>query len=139
MRSPLNASGTTVSRVAVDHLGGSVGEEPPLAEPLGLERGGDDEQPPADAARVPEGVAGGDRLGRLPETHVVGEEEASAREEALDSLALVGVETLLEGPEGLREPVQVPGAPKRPRDSPTVLQEQRPERGLAVSISEQPE
>ena len=62
----------------VDDGGGRVGEGLPLTKPLRLERGGDDDEATADAAGVPEGVAGGDRLRGLAETHVVGKEQASA-------------------------------------------------------------
>ena len=122
--------------VAVDHGGGRVGEEPPLAEPLGLERGGDDEQPTPDAARVPERVAGGDGLRGLPEAHVVGEEEPPAREEPLDGLSLVRVEALLERPERLLETVEVARALARARDSPAVFLKQSVECGFAAPIPE---
>ena len=83
----------------VDDGGGRVGEELPLTKPLRLERGGNDEQAAADAAGVPQGVAGGNRLRGLAEPHVVGQEQASLHEKPLDAFALIGVERLLEGPQ----------------------------------------
>ena len=91
--------GATLGGRPVDDGSGNVGEELPLTKPLRLERGGNDEQAAPDAAGVPERVADGDRLRGLAETHVVGQEQASPREEPLDAFALIGVERLLEGPQ----------------------------------------
>ena len=100
--------GAALAGRALDEGGGSVGEELPLAKPLRLERGGHHDEATADAAGVPERVAGGDRLRGLAETHVVGQEQAPAREEPFDAVALIGIERLLEGAQRV---VQVlPGA-----------------------------
>jgi len=125
--------------IAVDHGGGGIGEELPLTKPLRLEGGGNDEQPAIDAPRVPQGVAGSDRLRGLPEAHVVGEEEPPLREEPLDGLPLIGVEPLLESPERTPEAAQVPGALDRARDPSAVLLEQSVERGLAAPTPERDE
>ena len=93
--------GAALGRVSVDDRGRRVAEHLPLAKPLRLERGGDDEEATTDATRAPEGVAGGDGLGRLPQAHVVGEEETAPPQEPLDGLALIGVERLLESPKRL--------------------------------------
>ena len=122
--------------VAIDHGGGGVGEELPLAKPLRLERGGDDQEPSAETAGVPEGVARGDRLRGLPETHVVGEQEPSTREEPLDSFSLVRVESLLQGPERLLQAAQVHGALEGALGATPVLLKHRVEGGFAVSIPE---
>jgi hypothetical protein len=88
----------------LDDGGWSVSEGLPLTKPLRLERGGNDEKTAADSAGVPEGVAGSDRLRGFAETHVVGQEQATPREEPLDAFALIGVERLFEGPQ---RPVQL--------------------------------
>src|SRR3989442_1566866 len=85
--------GAALGGIAVDHGGRRVGEQLPLAEPLGLERGGDDQQAAADAPRVPERVAGGDRLRGLAEAHVVGEEKPPTGKEPLDAVTLIRVES----------------------------------------------
>ena len=89
--------GAALGGRALDDGGGSVGEELPLTKPLRLERGGDDDETTADTAGVPEGVAGGNRLRGLAETHVVGQEQAPAREEPFNAVVLIGIERLLEG------------------------------------------
>ena len=91
--------GAALGGTAVDDRRRGIREELPLAKPLGLERGGDHEQPTADAAGPPEGVAGGDGLRGLAEAHVIGEEKPPAHEEPLDALALVRIERLLEAPQ----------------------------------------
>ena len=58
--------GAALSGSAVDDGGGRVSKELPLPKPLRLERGGNDEQATADAARVPEGMTGSNRLRGLP-------------------------------------------------------------------------
>ncbi len=77
---------------AVDDLDRQVGEHLPFASPLGLQAGRRDDQAAADAAGPPEDVAAGDRLGGLSQPHVVGQQQATCRQEPLDPLALIGVE-----------------------------------------------
>jgi hypothetical protein len=47
---------------------------------------------------VPEGMARGNRLRGLAETHVVGKEQASPQEESFDAFLLIAIERLLEVP-----------------------------------------
>ena len=128
--------GASLGGVAVDHGGRRVGEQLPLAQPLGFERGGDDQQAAADAARVPERVAGGDRLRGLAEAHVVGEEKPPTGEEPLDAVALIRIEPLLERPQRRREAPEIPSAPTRARDAPAVFGKQSVQRGFAAAVPE---
>ena len=128
--------GAALGGRAVDDGGGRVGEGLPLAKPLRLERGGDDDEATADAAGVPERVAGGNRLRGLAETHVVGQEQASAREEPLNAVALIGIERLLEGAQ--RAVQALPGAcglylAREPR---ALLLQQCVQCRLAVAVAE---
>ena len=68
----------------------------PFAGPLGLEARRGDDQPAPDAPGPPEDVARGDRLRGLAQAHVVGQEQSSRRQEALDPLALIRVERPLQ-------------------------------------------
>jgi hypothetical protein len=74
----------------------SIGRGVPLAQPLVLQRCRHDQQAATHATRLVEHVTGGDRLGGLAESHVVGEEQALLLEETLDPLLLVGVELALQ-------------------------------------------
>ena len=57
---------------------------------------------------MPEGVAGGNRLRRLAETHVVGQEQPPPHQEPIDAVLLITIERLFEG---LQRLLQVlPGA-----------------------------
>ena len=71
----------------------------------------------------------------LPEPHVVGQEEPPAREEPLDALALIGVESLLESPECSPETPHVTGALDRSHGPSPVLLQQRVERRFGAPVA----
>ena len=89
--------GAALAGCPVDDGGGSVGEQLPLTKPLRLERSGHHEEATANAARLPESVAGSNRLRGLAQTHVVGKEQASPHEEPFNTVVLIAIERLLEG------------------------------------------
>ncbi len=80
----------------VDDRDRKLGEQGPLARPLRFERRRGDDQSTADTASAPEDVAAGDRLGRLAQAHVVGQEEVARRQEPFDALPLVRIQRSLE-------------------------------------------
>lgn len=76
---------------AVDELVGKGGECFDLLLPLGLERGGGDDEDAPRFAKVAEQGAGGDGLNGFAQPHFVGEQDAFAEGEVKHPLALVGV------------------------------------------------
>ena len=68
----------------------------PFAQPLRLEARRDDDAARAARVRREERVAGRDRLRRLAEPHVVGEQQPPGAQEALDAFALVRIEPALQ-------------------------------------------
>ena len=77
---------------AVDDGDGHVGKPGPFAGPLRLEAGRGDDQSAPDPPGAPEDVACRDRLRRLAQSHVVGEQQPSQGQEPLHAFALIGVE-----------------------------------------------
>ena len=86
---------------AINDLQVEVGEPANLLFPLGLERGRRDDERADRAADPPQKCARCDRLDRLAEAHLIGEERALREGEVEHALALVGEERhlhLLRGP-----------------------------------------
>jgi hypothetical protein len=115
---------------------GRVGEELPFTEPLKLQRGRHDDQPAADAARVPEGMTGGNRLRGLAETHVVGEEQPFLRNKPAHAVELIGIERLLERLQRMPQGLPSVRGPDLARESRALFPQQRVQRRLARAVAE---
>jgi hypothetical protein len=93
-----------VVRVTVDGDKLEIGERPPLARPLRLERRRDHHEGSADLRASKQRVTRRDRLRGLAEAHVVGEQQPARVQEPLDTLALVRKQLL---PEPAHQPVEL--------------------------------
>ena len=71
----------------VDDRDREVGEQGHSRAHCGLSARRGDDQSTSDPAGAPEDVAAGDRLGRLAQAHVVGQQEVARRQEPFDALA----------------------------------------------------
>jgi len=131
--------GAALTGRAIDDGGGSVGEELPLPKPLRLERRGHDDQTTADTAGVPEGVASGNRLRGLAQTHVVGQKQPPPHEEPFNAVVLIAIERLFEGVQGVLQ--MLPGARRLDlaRESRALFLQQCEQCRLAVAVVERGE
>jgi hypothetical protein len=120
-----------IRRSAVHDAGRHIGRVFPFAEPLRLERRRHDQHTPLDDSGVEEPMARRHRLCRLAEAHVVGEQKPPRPQEALDALALVGVELALQRRELRQRPFRRSASLRKALGTCCLLDHQRLRGGLA--------